>query len=312
MERKGGQIGSHFNNEVLSTAVVGYITNRTVIYDMESSTLGRWCSFFAGASGCQIPADSEQAEVELLEGALPTAWLQPDYNSKHISVMYCVGDILNQVLHYDFKKSGMTTANTLDLLRTFSLYLWQLPDDLLDQLKELRRVLGLNEQFVGVHVRWGDKISEAGRTISAGVYAYYLRKLADQAGTKTIFVMSDTSDAVVALSALLPGYELKSTTPASWKGNDGYAFMKYDLADREGRIRLLLAELSIMSEAAHVVCTPLSNVCRLLQQLRLLPHETLVGIDVSTSRFCGWLKFMGWGWWETQLCVSERAWNAFY
>ena len=49
------------------------------------------------------------------------------------------------------------TDLALDWFRKFTFYLWQFPDDLLDQLVKLRNALQLKDRYIGVHVRRGDK-----------------------------------------------------------------------------------------------------------------------------------------------------------
>lgn len=67
--------------------------------------------------------------------------------------------------------------------------------------------------------------------------------------------------------------------------SDRESFFELPLEQREDQTRLLILELSIMSEADYVICTMSSNVCRLLQSLRSARDpNSLIGIDARDGK----------------------------
>lgn len=295
MARPGGQFGSHFNMEVLSFSLLGYMTRHTVIFDMGQSHLGRWCRFFLASGSCKPHNKSNAYVVERNSenGRVNVHWMVDENLYDHIYMSYSDPELLvpihNILTHY-LRKNKIDSFN---LLQKFAFYLWQLPEDLNVQLHLLKTALGVSSPFVGAHIRWGDKKTEA-LPVSGRVYAHLLREMADRANTRTIFVMSDSRDAVREMMDLLPEYDIKTTTPTSWHGNEMNSFFEMPLEDREDQVRLLILELSMMSQAESVVCTMSSNVCRLLQVLRLQPKDTLIGIDAKnpeTTSEAIWCNF---------------------
>lgn len=202
------------------------------------------------------------------------------------------GEVGRNMLYYWLKENTVDGKDQLLLLRKFLLLVWQLPDHLIQQLNMLIDALNLNEPFVGVHVRWGDKKSES-TLIPSSLYAHHLQEIASKANTKTIFVMSDSSLAIEELSRQLPTYDIRTTTPPSWNGNDLKGWKEMKLEEKEAHTVLLILELTIMSQAEGVVCMMSSNVCRLLQMLRAQPPATLRGIEMTgtDSSLC---KLFGW------------------
>jgi hypothetical protein len=172
--------------------------------------------------------------------------------------------------------------------------------------------LDLSGPHIGAHIRWGDKKSEA-LPVSARVYAHLLKEKADQLNTRTIFLMSDSSDAVHEIVDLLPDYHIKTTTPTYWKGNEMDSFFELPREERENQARLLILEMTIMSQSSHVVCTMSSNVCRLIQVIREQPPETMTGIDMlAPSWACSLARWLPFVQLEIEYCVdAHREWFPF-
>lgn len=221
MARPGGQFGSHFNMEVLSFSLLGYMTHRTVIFEMGQSHLGRWCSFFLGTGTCKAHTKTDAFAVERINGRVNVHWMVDETLHDHVYLSYSDPELLvpihNILTHYLRKNK----IDSLNLMRKFVYYLWQLPKDLEGQLALLKATLDISEPFVGAHIRWGDKKTEA-TPVSSRVYASLLRDMAQKADTKSIFVMSDSREAVREIIDLLPEYNIKTTTPTTWHGNEMY------------------------------------------------------------------------------------------
>jgi hypothetical protein len=323
MTRDGGQFGSQWNSEISGFSLLAYMINRSLVFSMELSILGRWCALFVSPNNCpeRFPkTDSEGGQgghrVASQNGKMPTHFLLPNYPHPHIFFTQNETSILGTVgrtLMYDWlKQSAESTDDQVRLLRKFVLFLWQPRTVLLDHMKKIMAALGIDKgPFVGGHVRWGDKKSES-RLLSASVYAHYLKQSADRIPTKKIFVMSDSSRAISELTRLLPGYEIKSTTPPTWAGNNLASYKNLTLQDRESNNALLLLELTIMGQAEEVVCMMSSNVCRLLQILRVQDFDTLVGIEWTGASwgctiFGRWSEFL-----EAYFCVEPVGmWGPF-
>lgn len=329
MARTGGQFGSQFNTEILAFSFLGmcpsiavpniysgFVTGHSVIFDMERSILGRWCSFFKSLNTCKAHDNTTAFSVAVQKGkTFSTHFLLPNFKQNHLyfqeSGDSIFGPIGRNILYYYLNQASREHDGKLQLFRKFAMYAWQLPDHLLEQLKSLISALRLEGPFVGAHVRWGDKKSES-KLIPAAIYAYHLRKVANKIRTKDIYIMSDSSKAIEELQILLPEFNIRTTTPPSWLGNDLDSFKDKPVHEREGSLALLILELTIMSQADSVVCMMSSNVCRLLQTLRIQPAETLIGIefrreDAWTCRHLSWNSFL-----ENYFCVDSQAgWGPF-
>eukprot|EP01127_Copromyxa_protea_P009397 TRINITY_DN2216_c0_g1_i2.p1 TRINITY_DN2216_c0_g1~~TRINITY_DN2216_c0_g1_i2.p1 ORF type:complete len:359 (-),score=33.65 TRINITY_DN2216_c0_g1_i2:79-1155(-) len=317
MSRRGGQFGSQFNTELMGFSILSLVTDRSLVFDWGDSILGRWCRIFVSLNTC--PAKNNETAFHVSSNddyKISTHFLLPSFPHNHLYFLESNTALFlpigRELLTYWLKKDAVETKDQLVLFRKFSLYIWQLPQSLITQMKSLMEVLKLDGPFVGAHVRWGDKKSES-NLISADAYALYLRKIAEKAQTKTIFVMSDSAAAITELQVLLPGFLIRTTTPPSWIGNDLKGWKDMSLEEREAQLVLLVLELTIMSQAEHVVCMMSSNVCRLLQLIRIQPEDTLLGIEITgTDKFaCKWLGSLLGGDWYTELCIQPVSWGPF-
>jgi hypothetical protein len=137
MARPGGQFGSHFNMEVLSFSLIGYMTKRTVIFEMQDSYIGRWCRFFLATGTCPPHNKSTAFAVERLGGGkVNTHWMFGDFARDHLYFSYSDYELLSPVynlLAHHLRKN-YSPAETLSLIRKFVLFLWQLPDELAEQV----------------------------------------------------------------------------------------------------------------------------------------------------------------------------------
>lgn len=113
--------------------------------------------------------------------------------------------------------AGKEPDSLISIKRFLFQKLFQLKPEVSDRVTSLQRQLGiLNEPYVGIHFRRGDKIREAGFFRKAADFANYAVELCRAMGARKIFLASDDPDAASEFRHLIHnGIQIVSQLPQS-------------------------------------------------------------------------------------------------
>lgn len=140
--------------------------------------------------------------------------------------------------------------------------------------------------YIGVHVRRGDKLVNEAGSIPLVNYINRIEKIVQQNQNQNIFVASDDPSTTDDFRKLKPQWTFISVSSTDQKrtGSDGHRQREFNRLDR-GRKRfqthLLICQLQMLIDANYVFCTMSSNICRLIQILRHQPPSTMISLDRS-------------------------------
>jgi hypothetical protein len=144
--------------------------------------------------------------------------------------------------------------------------LWDLRPEVAEEVTALRQGFPTDEPYVGVHLRRGDKRSEAAY-VAIGQYAAAIRTAVEI--PKRIVVASDDADAPPRLAAELGSqFEVILLSLPGERGHIQGDFNRLSSEARRARTIRFLAEFETLRDSATVFVTLSSNVGCLLQYAR--------------------------------------------
>ena len=171
----------------------------------------------------------------------------------------------------------------IDSKRRVTHYFWQTMSNETRLFVETCR-LGNLSNYIGVHVRRGDKLASEARAISLLNYIDRIEKIVEKNQSQTIFVASDDPSTIDGFRKLKPQWIFQSTshTYRNRTSGNGHRQGDFNRLDREGKrfqTHLLICQLQMLIEANYVLCTMSSNICRLVQILRHQSPSTVISLD---------------------------------
>lgn len=140
--------------------------------------------------------------------------------------------------------------------------------------------------YIGIHVRRGDKIRKEAKEIPLQRYITNIEQIyrKHKQISKKIFVASDDYTVIHQLRTLKPNWNFVSlydshTESIRKMGHFQGQFNRLSKAQKLNETRLLLCELQMLIDAQYVLCGMSSNICRLVQILRYQNVSTVISMD---------------------------------
>ncbi|UJR11159.1 hypothetical protein I4U23_015340 [Adineta vaga] len=175
-------------------------------------------------------------------------------------------------------------VQSIEKLRYVAHYLWK---SISKETSEFihRYKLNILSDYIGIHVRRGDKLIEEAREIPLSRYITSIESvLYNDTSIQSIFVASDDQSVVENLSQLKPAWKFMNikrnkSQRISRFGHFQQNFNQQTQKEKLFETRLFLCELQMFIEAKYVICGMSSNVCRFIQILRHQHSSTVISLD---------------------------------
>jgi hypothetical protein len=148
----------------------------------------------------------------------------------------------------------------------------------------------ISEPYIGVHIRWGDKIGKGSVNdpiesvmIPLETYVDEIQKM----NLKTIFVATDDHKAVIELSKLLPHYKIITSANVD---QSGFSINDYQ-PDLLGTLQLW-SDMEMLAGAKYFIGNFESNVARTVHLMRSTESIDIMNVHKSESqRQCCKIKY---------------------
>lgn len=155
---------------------------------------------------------------------------------------------------------------------------WKFNQSTFEQVNALKASLGLPSQYVGIHLRGGDKSKEH-EVMSV---ESYMLKMTANCELKDVFVLTDDFRIYESLVEKYPEFSFYTLCPADDRGYIHDDFIKNTQESRKSAYYRLFAGIDLMAESEMVVCTYSSNPGMYLGMR--MPVEKVKGIDFDRWR----------------------------
>ncbi len=144
--------------------------------------------------------------------------------------------------------------------------MWQMRPEVAEAVARTRLAFHIEQPYIGVHVRRGDKLSESNYVSLEA----YLRKVAEiDNPPRTLVIASDDAAESERLAALMErSFDVRSLASAGDRGHDEARFNALPARQRWERTVRFLTELEILRDAQVLLVTMSSNVGAFLQYAR--------------------------------------------
>jgi hypothetical protein len=136
---------------------------------------------------------------------------------------------------------GGLLASTSQLIEM----IWRYSDKIQPSIHRRIQALGLPEEYVGLHVRGGDKVTEA-KVFSPDDYMALVKNSTD---LRDVFVLTDEYRHFLYLQDRYPGYRFYTTCGPHEAGYDFPSFLKLDKPTQFDEYAKLLASMEVLSKA---------------------------------------------------------------
>lgn len=178
--------------------------------------------------------------------------LHPDF-----IYMYTLFDTMRKTKvydEYDIKEVGLC-GNLLENCAEIHKMIWRYNEDTSKEINRIVHYLSMPSEFIGMHIRQGDKSSEAELQLPEK-YMEHARQFSD---LRNVFVLTDDYKVIIRLKELYPGYSFYTLCQ---EYEDGYDFVKLrnstQLEIKSSYLRLW-ASMDILEKSAVFVGTYSAN-----------------------------------------------------
>ncbi|CAF3404484.1 unnamed protein product [Rotaria sp. Silwood2] len=175
---------------------------------------------------------------------------------------------------------------SIEIKRRVAHYLWQHMTEETSLFIQ-NHIISNISNYIGVHIRRGDKLAKEARLIPLQNYIKIIeqRKLIKNK-SEHIFVSSDDPLVIEELRHLKPMWNFVSIYKISYnttrqRGHFQSQFNRLSSREKSFETRLLMSELQMLINSRYVLCSMSSNVCRLIQILRHRHPSTVISLDKS-------------------------------
>ncbi|CAF2865470.1 unnamed protein product [Rotaria sp. Silwood2] len=174
----------------------------------------------------------------------------------------------------------------IEMKRRVAHYLWQRMTEETSLFIQNYRISNISN-YIGVHIRRGDKLDKEARPIPLQNYIKIIeQKKLLKNESQQIFVSSDDSLVIEELRYLKPIWNFVSIYNIDYNttrrhGHFQTQFNRLSSREKLFETRLLMCELQMLINSQYVLCSMLSNVCRLIQILRHQHPSTVISLDTS-------------------------------
>lgn len=175
------------------------------------------------------------------------------------------------------------SVQTIPVKRHVAHYLWKSLSKQTFTFIQNNRIPNLSN-YIGIHVRKGDKLASEARSVSLRKYISTIEGLINTNKTSMqIFVASDDHSVIGQLRQLKSMWTFFSLTydhqQNTSSGHFQNRFNRLTYEQRINETKLFMCELQMLIDAKYVLCGMSSNVCRLVQILRKQHSSTTISLD---------------------------------
>ena len=171
---------------------------------------------------------------------------------------------------------------SIEIKRRVAHYLWK---SISNQTFEFIQKCKLKNvsNYIGIHIRKGDKLKKEAHEISLNKYINITQRLLiKNKNIEKIFVASDDRLVIQQLRKLKPKWNfINIDRKLNRTGHFQSNFNQLSEKEKLNETRLFLCELQMLIDADYVLCGMSSNVCRLVQILRYQHPSTMISLDRS-------------------------------
>lgn len=181
-------------------------------------------------------------------------------------------DLLTYDVFYTMRKQVVDEALIEDC-REINCRIWRYNPPTRAAIEERKRTLLLPKDYVGIHIRRGDKYREIGHTD----IRQYMDKLAAQSSCREVFVATDDYAVYEELCSRYPDWHFHTLTPEQHKGYDQRTFEKYPKERKRDEMIALFTDIEVLAASSLFVGTLSSNIGMYLYWR--LPKGKCIGVD---------------------------------
>lgn len=177
--------------------------------------------------------------------------------------------------HFFIPELGID-GGLLDATRVLHSMVWRYNEKTRAAVDARIALVGLPEQYLGLHIRGGDKVIEH-EIFDASVY---MRTASSLGATRNAFVLTDDYSVFERLVAQYPDWAFYTTCSPSERGYFHEEYQKLDAQAKAEQLLNLFAAMDLLAGAEHFIGTFSSNPGMNLG-LRM-PAERVHGVDYDT------------------------------
>jgi len=180
---------------------------------------------------------------------------------------------------FSIPELGITNSSILEGAQIIIENIWRYQSEILEAIELKKNAIKLPNEYIGVHIRGGDKITEH-KLFSVNDYVDTLKSLSD---CKNIYVATDDYNNVIAIKNYT-NYNIYTLCKPKSNGHVQSDFDSLDKNTKREALVDLFADVDILSDSALFIGTYSSNIGMFL------------GMKKSES-FCYCLDFDSWQIW---------------
>jgi glutaredoxin-related protein len=135
-------------------------------------------------------------------------------------------------------------------------HVWRFQPDIRQEIAERIQSLNLPEEYVGVHLRGGDKVTEA----KVSPFYDYINYIKQISALKELFVFTDDYKNIIELKSSFPDYHIYTFCK---EGETGFSEGAYNLLNKEAKKEItikVLTDSEVLYKSSVFVGTMSSNV----------------------------------------------------
>lgn len=185
---------------------------------------------------------------------------------------YLTSELWDEFRHID--QTELTTLKTRDLSLEIIEKTYRFNIETQQHVNDLVSSLELPRDYVGFHIRGGDKMSEH-KLLTVDAYIEKAKRLTD---LRTAFISSDDYGLIEEIRKRFPSWRFLTLTP---KENRGFFYNEYNQLDKQAKKNNtinLFASIELLSRAQFTFCTFSSNIGMFLG-MRM--GDRAIGVDMK-------------------------------
>ena len=157
-------------------------------------------------------------------------------------------------------------------------FIWHYNKSTMQAIEIRKSVLSLPKEYVGIHIRRGDKCREIQHTD----IQQYIDMVASHSKCKDVFVATDDYSVYEQLCLLYPNWRFYTLTSKSHQGYDQRTFEKYTKECKREEMILLFTDIEVLASSQLFVGTLSSNIGMYLYWR--MPKGQCLGVDFQDWR----------------------------
>lgn len=185
---------------------------------------------------------------------------------------YLTSELWESFRHID--QNELTTIDTRNLSAGIIDNIYRFNASTKEQVDSLIQSIDLSSEYVGFHIRGGDKTSE--HDILS--IAEYISKAESLTSLRVAFVYTDDYRFIETLQEHYPSWNFRTLTPKEDRGYFHNDFVKLDTATRVRKTVNMFASMELLSRATISFCTFSSNIGMFLG-MRM--GDRAIGVDMD-------------------------------